>query len=83
MTDIIMKYAVVVPTNRTDQTIGPLLISLTHQTLLPHEIIVVADIDFVDDAQEESYRRYIEMLLRGYSYTLITHATHPDFIPGQ
>ncbi|USN56535.1 MAG: glycosyltransferase family 2 protein [Candidatus Peribacteria bacterium] len=72
-----------IPTNRTDQTIGPLLISLTNQIFPPHEIIIVADIDFTDSKTESSYKQYIETLIRGHSYTLITHSTHPDFIPGQ
>lgn len=78
-----IQYSVVIPTNRTDQTIGPLLISLTNQTIAPHEIVIVADIDFVDEEEKSSYVSYIETLLCGHRHTIITHRSHPDFIPGQ
>lgn len=78
-----MKYDVVIPTNRTDETIAPLLWSLAQQTCQPHQVIVVADIAFGSEEAEQAYVSYIQTFGRGLSLEVVTHRQHDDFAPRQ
>lgn len=76
-----MQYSVVIPTNRTDQTIAPLLWSLVQQSHKPYEVIIVADIAFESREKEEAYLEYVHTYGSWLPLQVITEQGHSDFVP--
>lgn len=78
-----MDYSVVIPTNRSFDTISILLDSLVHQTLPPHEIVIVYD---KHDTQVDEYCRQVRHFLSSYQPILVKivyQGDGSDFVVGK
>jgi hypothetical protein len=79
-----MNYSVVIPTNREFDSIRPLLESFACQTLLPSQIIILLDRNYII----EDYKHYVKKVekifyLFSIGLDIVNPLTDSNFIVGK